>query len=231
MLWLEVVPVAHPLRSPEQTYTYADYLTWPEGERWELIDGEPYDMTPAPSTAHQIVFRGLFRQLDAWFLDKPCHLFSAPYDFRLAREGESENQIRDVVQPDIAVVCAPDGVDEKGGRKAPDFVIEILSPSTASKDHIVKRRLYERHGVKEYWLVHPDERIVTVYHLSPEGTYGKADIFAGEDLRLEVAAFPGLTIDFTTVFPPRPNITRESPARYLAERQGEQGNDKEERHG
>lgn len=226
MFLSEVVPVEHPLRFPCQTYTYADYLSWPEDERWELIDGEPYDMTPAPSTSHQTVFRELFLQLGNWFRNRQCKLFSAPYDFRLAREGESEEQIRDVVQPDIAVVCAPDGIDEKGGRKAPDFVIEILSPSTASKDHIVKRRLYERHGVKEYWLVHPDERIVTVYHLSPEGTYGKADIFAGEELRLDVAAFPGLTIDFTAVFPPRPNTTRESPARYLASRQGEQESDK-----
>jgi len=206
--------MSYPVKAPDSKFTYADYLTWPDDKRYELIDGEPYDMTLAPSMAHQIVFRGLFRQLDAWFLNKPCHLFSAPYDFRLARPGETEDQIRDVVQPDIAVICAPDGIDEKGGRKAPDFVIEILSPSTASKDHIIKRRLYERHGVKEYWLVHPDERIVTVYRLSPEATYGKADIFAGEDLRLEVAAFPGLTIDFATVFPPRPNIVRECPFRY-----------------
>ncbi|OQA09812.1 MAG: hypothetical protein BWY66_00405 [bacterium ADurb.Bin374] len=206
--------MSYPVKSPDSKFTYADYLTWADDKRYELIDGEPYDMTPAPSTAHQVVFRELFLQLGAWFEKRPCQLFSAPFDFRLARPGETEDQIRDVVQPDIAVICAPDGIDEKGGRKAPDFVIEILSPSTASKDHIIKRRLYERHGVKEYWLVHPDERIVTVYRLSPEGSYGKADIFDGEDLRLDVAAFPGLTIDFATVFPPRPNIVRECPFRY-----------------
>ena len=201
------------MNAPERTFTYADYLTWPDNKRYELIDGVAFDMTPGPSTAHQAVFRGLFLQLGEWLKNRTCQLFSAPYEFRLAREGESEDQIRDVVQPDIAVICAPDGVDEKGGRKAPEFVIEILSPSTASKDHIRKRRLYERHGVKEYWLVHPDERIVTVYRLSPDRTYGKADIFACENLRLEVATFPGLEIDFDEVFPkpPKPEKSVRQP--------------------
>lgn len=205
--------MSYPMKAPDRTYTYADYLTWPENKRYELIDGEPYDMTPGPSTTHQTIFRELFLQLGDWFRNRQCQLFSAPFEFRLAREGETEDQIRNVVQPDIAVICDQDGIDAKGGRKAPDFVIEILSPSTASKDHIIKRRLYERHGVKEYWLVHPDDRIVTVYRLSPEGTYGKADIFACEDLNLDVAAFPGLTIDFNAVFPPRPTIASEPPIR------------------
>ncbi len=205
--------MSEPVPAHQRKFTYADYQKWPEDEHWELIDGEAYAMTPGPGTAHQEVFNGLFYQLLTFFKEGPCRLFTDPYEFRLARPGQTEAEITDVVKPDLAVVCDPSRYDERGGIGAPDFVIEIISTSTASRDHVKKRRLYERHKVREFWLVDPDSRLVTVYRLS-RGTFGKADILDGEGLTLPVAAFPGLSIEFGKVFPPRPPVVRESPTVY-----------------
>ena len=168
-------------KTGEGRFTFADYETWPADEHWELIDGEAVAMTPGPGTAHQEVFNRLFRQLDAFFGDGPCRIFTDPYEFRLARPGQKES--------------------------------EITSPSTASRDHVKKRRLYERHRVREFWLVDPDSRLVTVYRRS-RASFGKADILDGEGLTLPVAAFPGLSIEFGKIFPPRPPVVREYPAVY-----------------
>lgn len=201
-------------KAAKKVVTYAEFSTWPDNERWEIIDGEAYAMTPGPSTLHQMVFRGLFRQLDAFFRTGPCQVFSDPYEFRLARPGQREEDIIDVVRPDLAVVCDPARYDEKGGIGAPDFVIEILSRSSASRDQVAKRRLYERHGVKEYWVVDPEERLVFVSRLTSAGTFSGADIFSTDGLRLAVATFPGLAIDFDEALPrsSRPEGSGPSPA-------------------
>ena len=122
-------------------------------------------------------------------------------EFRLAKPGEKESEITDVVKPDLAVVCDPTRYDDRCGKGAPDFVIEVLSPSTASRDHIRKRRVYERHGVREFWLVDPVGRLVTVYRLVKR-SFGRVEILDCESLSLKVAAFPGLVIDFGRVFHP-----------------------------
>ena len=134
-------------------------------------------------------------------------------EFRLAKPGEKESEITDVVKPDLAVVCDPTRYDDRCGKGAPDFVIEVLSPSTASREHIRKRRVYERHGVREFWLVDPVGRLVTVYRLVKR-SFGRVEILDCESLSLKVAAFPGLVIDFGKVFPPRPPVVREGPAIY-----------------
>jgi Uma2 family endonuclease len=81
-----------------------------------------------------------------------------------------------VVQPDVAVICDPRKLDDKGCRGAPDWIIEILSPASAAHDQIRKRVLYERHGVREYWLLHPVDRVLTIYRLGEDGAFGKPDI-------------------------------------------------------
>jgi len=164
---------------PTKGFTYSDYLAWPEDQRWEVIDGAPFDMTPGPEAAHQEVSSNLHGILWAFFEGKPCRVFSAPFDVRLPKRGETEDKASSVVQPDVMVVCDPAKIDVKGILGAPDFIIEVLSLSTASKDHIIKRALYERHGVKEYWLVHPLDRIVTVYRLVGNFSIkpGKDDFF------------------------------------------------------
>lgn len=163
-----------PFRDSER-HTYADYLSWPEDVRYELIDGRAYLMAPAPSLEHQDVAGEIYRQLSNTLEGKPCRPFIAPVDVRLPKANELDEQIDTVVQPDVLVVCDESKLDRRGVRGAPDFVVEVLSSSTASHDHVLKRRVYERAGVREYWLVHPIDRMVTIYRLL-DGEYGKPDV-------------------------------------------------------
>ncbi|MFH0925237.1 MAG: Uma2 family endonuclease [bacterium] len=180
-----------------QTFTYADYLNWPDDERWELIDGVAYDMSPAPSREHQRISGELFKQIAVFLTGKKCEAYFAPFDVRLPREeDDDEDQIIDVVQPDIVVVCDPAKLDSRGCKSGPDFVIEIISPATASKDQIKKVVLYERSKVKEYWIVHPSDKIITVRLL---GKYDIPKIYEGKG-ELQVVSLPGLTIDLNEVF-------------------------------
>ncbi len=159
-----------------QHYRYGDYLTWPDDARYELIDGEAYLMAPAPDLPHQDIAGEVYFQLRQGLKGKPCRAFIAPVDVRLPRADESDDQIDTVVQPDVFVVCDPGKLDRRGVRGAPDWILEVLSPSTASHDQIKKRQLYERHGVKEYWLVHPVDKVLTIYRRE-HGGYGKPDLF------------------------------------------------------
>jgi Uma2 family endonuclease len=123
----------------------------------------------------------------------------APLDVRLPRHDEADENTDVVVQPDVLVVCDPTKLDRRGVRGAPDWVVEVLSPSSASRDQIEKRRIYERHGVLEYWLVHPTDRILTVYRLQ-NGEYGKPDIFKLEGSS-PVTVLPGVSIDWEAMSP------------------------------
>jgi Uma2 family endonuclease len=129
--------------------TYAEYLTWPEDERRELMDGVAYAMTPAPGRRHQSILVELSRQVANLLQGADCRPYSAPFDVRLPEGDEADEQVVTVVQPDLAVVCDPAKLDDAGCRGAPDWIVEVLSPATASRDPIEKRALYARHGVKE----------------------------------------------------------------------------------
>lgn len=100
---------------------------------------------------------------------------SPPFDVRLPEGDEADDDIDTLVQPDISVVCDPSKLDDKGCRGAPDWIIEVLSPATAGHDQVRKLLLYEHHGVKEYWLVHPVDRVVTIYRLENEA-YGRPTV-------------------------------------------------------
>jgi len=157
-------------------YTYGDYLTWSDDVRYELIDGVAYLMAPAPTLEHQDIAGEIYRQLANALEDKPCRPYIAPVDVRLPKGNEADETIDTVVQPDVIVVCDQDKLDRRGVRGAPDFVVEVLSPSTAFHDHKRKREVYERSGVKEYWLVDPVERTIHIYRLDENGRYGKPDV-------------------------------------------------------
>jgi Uma2 family endonuclease len=174
-------------------FTYADYRRWPEDERWELIDGTAYDMCPAPTRGHQRMVLEIATQAHAFLRDGPCEVDIAPFDVRLPRADEADEQIDTVVQPDITVVCDETKLDDAGCRGAPDWVVEVLSPRTAAKDQGEKRDAYERAGVREYWLVHPTDLTLMIYRLGPNGTYGRPVVLplTGETA---VAAIPGLSI-------------------------------------
>ena len=167
-------------------YTYANYCTWGDDERWELIDGVQYAMG-TPSQAHQEALGALFNQLYNYMKGKHCKVLAAPFDVRLNFDTADDT----VVQPDILVVCDKSKLDGKSCNGAPDMVIEIISPSTAIHDKILKFRRYLQAGVREYWTVDPDDKTVLVYILK-NGEYVAANY--GNDDAIPVHVLEGCII-------------------------------------
>lgn len=177
--------------SKEETrYTYRDYASWDDGERWELIDGIAYNMTPAPLLIHQMIVGNLSRLIGDALKDKRCTVFIAPTDVVLSEEN--------VIQPDVFVVCDPDKVTKENIQGAPDFIAEVLSPSTSKKDRDIKRGLYERFGVKEYALLEPEFRYLEWYRLN-DGRYGKSEA-ADRNEAYTIESLGGLRIELKDVF-------------------------------
>lgn len=183
-----------PQLKDQTLYTYGDYRKWTGDQRYELIDGQAYAMSPAPVIDHQRIVTHICAQLVAALAGKPCEAMVAPVDVRLPRQQEADDLVDVVVQPDVLVVCDPSKIDHKGVRGAPDLVVEVLSPLTAGHDQIRKRRVYERADVKEYWLVHPTDRFVTIYRLI-NGAYGAPDGQALEGT-MAVEVLPGVEISW-----------------------------------
>ena len=154
------------LEEPDLTglYSYADYLKWTFDGMVELINGKVFKMAPAPSTGHQMIAVELLYTIKHFLKAKPCTVFVAPFDVRLSKFKE-DKLIDSVVQPDICIICDADKIDEKGCNGAPDMIVEILSPSSASRDLELKYKLYEENAVKEYWIVQPNDQTVSVFDL------------------------------------------------------------------
>ena len=170
---------------PDQLFTLADWRAWPEDERWELIHGVAYNMSPSPRRQHQKAAGQLFSQLERFLDGKPCQPFIAPFDVFLPDASDEDT----VVEPDVLVVCDPDKVQDDGVHGAPDFVAEILSDSTAYKDLGVKKQLYEASGVREYWIIHPLTRVVSVFILQ-NGQFTPAQEYLA-DQEVTSTALPG----------------------------------------
>ena len=185
-----------PLREV-QRHTYAEYLTWPQDQRYELIDGVAYAMAAAPVRRHQRLVGELFRQIADALDGGPCEVNVAPFDVRLPDGDEVDEAVATVVQPDITVVWDPFNPDERGCRGAPNWIIEVLSPTSAGQEQVRKLALYERHGIREYWLAHADDRIVTAYRLD-RGVYGHPLVMEMEG-RLASTACPQVEVDWGRV--------------------------------
>ena len=189
------------LPAEKERYTFADALAWDDGERAELIDGEIYLMAPAPSRPHQKVSGEIFRQLANYLEGKKCEAYSAPFDVRLfEQDGDSLDDVDTVVEPDITVVCDPSRLDDRGCKGAPDMVVEILSPSTRRHDRLVKLNLYQRAGVREYWIVSPEEQAVEVFLLSGDGLLLPHEVYSRDGIA-KVNVLDGCFIELSKVFP------------------------------
>lgn len=186
-----------PLPKFDKKYSYADYLCQEEGERLEILDGVAY-MQAAPSRIHQEISMELATQFHVHLKGSTCKVFAAPFCVRLD-DKKNNSDIENVVEPDISIVCDPSKLDDRGCKGAPDMIIEILSPSTAKHDKLLKFNKYEKAGVKEYWIVEPDQKLVSVFLLQPDGRYGRPDIYADEDI-VPVSLFKTLAIDLKSVF-------------------------------
>ena len=172
-------------------YTEADYYNLPEGERAELIDGKIYDMS-SPSQLHQELVGELCRLIGNHIYDKKgkCKIIPAPFDVKLDEKKDN------IVQPDISVICDKTKLDGKRCNGAPDLIIEIASPSNASRDYLKKFNLYKDAGVREYWIVNPDEKGVSVFKFGDD----KATVVTYEyDEPVPVGIYDDLKIDFADI--------------------------------
>lgn len=188
-----------PLPKENYKYTYADYITWPENERWDIIDGIPY-MQAAPTWQHQAISIELASQFNVYLRGKSCRVFAAPFDLSIPSGDESDESIFSYVgQPDIVIVCDKNKLRKTGYFGVPRLVIEISSPSTAKTDKIKKFEAFEKAGIKEYWIVEPDSKLVNVFILQENNRYGRPEIFSDENT-IQTSIFPNLIIDLALVF-------------------------------
>lgn len=181
-------------------YSYADYLTWIDDRRRELIDGFVKLMSPAPTRKHQEISKEILLDFGNYLRNKPCKVFHAPFDVRLPQHHETDNhEIFTVVQPDICVICDQSKLDERGCIGAPDLIIEIVSPASAQVDTKDKFEIYQQSGVREYWIVFPEEKVIQIFLLN-NGKYELRGMYAG-DSKAPVAIFgDGFAIELPQVF-------------------------------
>lgn len=193
------------VKKHQTCYSVADYMGWPDDERLELIEGQIFDMSPAPTIKHQTITGRFYSRLEQKLKGKSCTPFIAPVDVVLSAN--------DVVQPDVLVVCDPDKITEKNIQGAPDLIVEVLSPRTALKDMREKKLLYERSGVREYVVIDPLQEYVQRFWLQNEGYYGAHDIFGAREV-LTLRSLPEVELPLWEIFdeifdmePPEAGIT------------------------
>ncbi|GHV64607.1 hypothetical protein FACS1894199_03260 [Bacteroidia bacterium] len=183
-------------------YTYADYLSWADDKRREIINGVVYDLFSAPSRWHAKISTDIVSAVH-WFIKKrkgKCRVYHAPLDVRFPKGGEvADNKIYTVVQPDICVVCDPKKLDKAGCIGAPDLIVEVQSPSTSKRDLREKFDLYEETGVREYWVVYPRVQGITVFLLQENGKYNEGITYEFTG-KVPVSIFEGLEIDLEELF-------------------------------
>jgi Uma2 family endonuclease len=181
-------------------YNYADYLTWRFDQFIELLRGRVMPMS-APKRVHQRISVKLVRMIDAFLSANPCgcEVYSAPFDVRLpSGKFSSDKEIYTVVQPDLCVICDPEKLDERGCLGAPDLIVEIISENSAKRDLKDKFVLYAESGVREYWIVRPEEQSVTQF-IAENGKYSFVNTFTQEDI-IAAIVLPEMKIDLSEVF-------------------------------
>ncbi|MES2703088.1 MAG: Uma2 family endonuclease [Bacteroidota bacterium] len=183
---------------PNKVYSYADYLKWRFEERVELIKGHIFKMSPAPNRMHQKIAGEIYGQLWSFLKNNKCSVYIAPFDVRLPRRSKEDKDIITVLQPDICVICDESKLDDRGCLGAPDIVIEVLSPGNNSKELRNKYEIYEESGVREYWVVSPQDNTFVCYTLI-DGVYDMSRVMAAGDI-ITSSVLPGLEIDLQELF-------------------------------
>ena len=179
-------------------YTAADYLKWTFEGLVELIHGKIFKMAPSPTSSHQATAVSLSSTIYQFFEDKSCVVFAAPYDVYLVKPGEDYKKARNILEPDVCVICDLSKIHEFGCVGAPDLVVEIISPSSAKKDLKLKYKLYEEYGVKEYWVLHPVDKVLTI-HVLKNGKYEARPPLTEDDIAVS-PLFPQLQIELKKIF-------------------------------
>jgi Uma2 family endonuclease len=179
-------------------YSYADYLTWEIEGMVEIIKGKVFREVAAPSRKHQGLSLKLSSKLFVYLENAPCEVYEAPFDVRLPVHSKKNEDIFTVVQPDICVICDPSKLDDAGCIGAPDLVVEILSPGTNKKDLKYKYDVYLESGVREYWVIHPEEQTLLVYTLENED-YNASRLFVAGDM-VRSGVVEGFTLDVEDLF-------------------------------
>ena len=176
-------------------YTYADYLMWKIKDRVEILKGKIFKMSPAPAISHQSISFNLSGLFFMYFHNKPCKAFASPFDVVLKNKDGKEDT---VVQPDLCVVCDPEKLaDGKRCQGAPDLIIEILSPGNSKKELKNKYELYQEAGVREYWLVHPQDEYVIINVLE-NNLYRALPPFVDKEVTSVI--FPDLSLQTEDIF-------------------------------
>lgn len=184
----------------EKYYTFADVLEWDESVRAEIIYGKLYMTMSPPLRVHQEISGGLIVQIYNFLKDKPYKVYPGPFGVRpFEKDGDSPENVDTLVEPDITVVCDHSKLDKYGCKGAPDFIIEILSPSNTRHDRLVKLNLYQRAKVREYWIADPSSQTIEVYLLNEDGRLALSEIYTRKDTA-KVTVLPGCEIELSKVF-------------------------------
>lgn len=195
-----------------KSYTYADYLTWKIKERVELIMGKVFKMSPAPTSRHQYISGLLNAAIIIFLKGNDCKVFAAPFDVSLPvtnKKGEPNT----VVQPDLCIICDQRKITEKGCDGSPDLIIEIVSKGSVTRDLHEKYDLYEQCGVKEYWIVNPNDKSLSIFLLDEKGKYLVSKPLTYGDI-VESDVLPGLALDLNEIFQ---DLVKEPEEGYLPE--------------
>ena len=195
----EFIPMT--LLDGDKRYTYADCLSWPYKYRCEIINGVARELPPV-NMAHGLVGMALMNLLHSYTgkCKQKCEVFFGIFDVRLPKNGETaHDKIDTVVQPDISIVCDSSKIDENGCCGAPDMIVEIISPATLKNDCVRKFLLYEEHGVKEYWMVHPNDNAITVFILQKNGKFSDGYVYEFKG-KIPVHVLDNQLIDIEDVF-------------------------------
>jgi Uma2 family endonuclease len=182
-------------------YTYNDYLAYPEGERIEIIEGHIYNMAAAPSRRHQGIIIELSTIINNYIKSNKCDckVYTAPFDVILKNEDEEVANSKNIIQPDISVICDKSKLTDKGCTGAPDMIIEVVSPFNASSDYVRKLNLYEQFKVREYWIVSPTKETILVYMLDENtNQYETPESYTFKD-KIKVGIYDNLHIDFNSL--------------------------------